>query len=398
MTSSQRQFTSNNRHFANRRVPRVILEIESSRASGRSLLRGIADYARHRGPWSFYWEPGGLEKSWPRLKTLNADGIILRDVERVQEVIACGVPAVVIGHSKKEVTGLVNVISDSAAIGQMAAEHLLHVQLRQFAFCGFDDKPWSRLRGQSFSARIREAGYGTHFYRLPRFRVAVSWHSERLYMAEWLKSLPKPIGVMACNDDRGQNVIEASKVAGLRVPDEVAIIGADNDELVCELSDPPMSSVAINFERAGYESAQVLDRLMRGQAAANNTILVPAMHVSTRQSTDLLLVSDPQLAKALRFIREHARQAVGVAAVAAAAGLSRRVLEKRFRTLLARSVLSELRRVRIEQICRLLVETNQPISQIALALGYENVEHIARYFRRERKMTPLAFRKQYGQA
>ena len=398
MTSSQRQFTSNNRHFANRRVPRVILEIESSRASGRSLLRGIADYARHRGPWSFYWEPGGLEKSWPRLKTLNADGIILRDVERVQEVIACGVPAVVIGHSKKEVTGLVNVISDSAAIGQMAAEHLLHVQLRQFAFCGFDDKPWSRLRGQSFSARIREAGYGTHFYRLPRFRVAVSWHSERLYMAEWLKSLPKPIGVMACNDDRGQNVIEASKVAGLRVPDEVAIIGADNDELVCELSDPPMSSVAINFERAGYESAQVLDQLMRGQAAANNTILVPAMHVSARQSTDLLLVSDPQLAKALRFIREHARQAVGVAAVAAAAGLSRRVLEKRFRTLLARSVLSELRRVRIEQICRLLVETNQPISQIALALGYENVEHIARYFRRERKMTPLAFRKQYGQA
>jgi len=182
------------------------------------------------------------------------------------------------------------------------------------------------------------------------------------------------------------------------VPDEVAIIGADNDELVCELSDPPMSSVAINFERAGYESAQVLDRLMRGQAAANNTILVPAMHVSARQSTDLLLVSDPQLAKALRFIREHARQAVGVAAVAAAAGLSRRVLEKRFRTLLARSVLSELRRVRIEQICRLLVETNQPISQIALALGYENVEHIARYFRRERKMTPLAFRKQYGQA
>jgi LacI family transcriptional regulator len=385
-----------NRQFANQGVPRVILEIESSRASGRSLLRGVADYARHHGPWSFYWEPGGLEKTWPRLKSLDAHGIILRDVDHLSEVIARGLPAVVVGHSRLEVRGLANVITDSATIGKVAAEHLLHVQLGHFAYCGFDDKPWSHLRGQSFSLRLREAGFATLFYRLPRFHVPISWQSERLYMAEWLKSLPKPIGIMSCNDDRGQNVIEACKVAGLRVPDEVAIIGADNDELVCELADPPLSSVAINFERAGYQSARVLDQLMQGQPVDHKTIFASALHVVARQSTNLLLISDPHLAKALRFIHEHARAAVGVADVAAASGLSRRVLEKRFRSSLSRSILSEVRRVRTEQICRLLVETGQPISQIALALGFDNVEHIARYFRHEKKTTPLAYRKQYG--
>ncbi len=377
-------------------VPKVILLIESSRSSGRSLLRGIADYARHHGPWAFYWEPGGLEKVWPRLKSLDADGIILRDVEKVEEVLAYGLPAIVVGHSKREIPGLINVTTDSATIGKMAAEHLLNCGCRQFAYCGFEDIPWSELRGESFSRRIAQAGFGTHFYQPPSSRAQRSWKSEQLFMARWLKALPKPLGVMAGNDDRGQHVIEACKIAALRVPDEVAIIGADNDELVCELSDPPMSSVAINFERAGYESAQLLHRLMAGRRMASGKILVQATHVEARQSTDLFAIEDAEVVKALRFIRGHAREPMQVADVVAAVALSRRVLEKRFRKLLGRSVLSEIRRVRVDQICRMLVETNQSISQIAFALGYEGIEHIARYFRAEKQMTPLAYRKQYG--
>jgi LacI family transcriptional regulator len=219
-------------------------------------------------------------------------------------------------------------------------------------------------------------------------------------MAKWLKSLPKPLGLMACNDDRGQHVIEACKIAGLRVPDEVGIIGADNDELVCELSDPPMSSVAVNFERAGYESAEVLAQLISGHArkrSRSNQIIVQATHVVARQSTDILSISDLALGKGLRFIRQRGNEALNVADVVLAAGLSRRVLEKRFRKLLGRSVLSEIRRVRVEHICRMLVETNQSVSQIALALGYDGVEHFARYFRAEVQMTPLAYRKRFGQ-
>ncbi len=146
-------------------VPKVILLIESSRASGRSLLRGVARYARLHGPWSFHWEPGGLEKAWPRLKSLDADGIIPRDVEKTREALRLGLPAVVIGHSKREVPGLANVITDSAAVGHMAAQHLLDRGFRHFAYCGFDDKPWSLERGESFQRRVTQAGVETRFYR-----------------------------------------------------------------------------------------------------------------------------------------------------------------------------------------------------------------------------------------
>jgi LacI family transcriptional regulator len=377
------------------KIPKVILLIESSRASGRSLLRGVANYARHHGPWAFYWEPRGLEKVWPRLKRLRADGIILRDVEKVDDVIRCGLPAIVVGHRKDAVAGVANVMTDSPRIGTMAADHLLDCGFRHFAYCGFDGIPWSDIRGRNFADRVAAAGFQSHFFRRPR-RATRSGDSEEQLLAAWLRSLPRPIGVMACNDDRGQHVIEACKLAGLRVPDEVAVIGADNDELVCELSDPPMSSVAINFERAGYESAELLARLMAGRRAASKAIVVRPTHVIARQSTNILAIEDAHVAKALRFIRLHGRETIQVGDVVAASGLSRRVLEKRFRKLLGRSLLNEIRAVRVAQICRLLAETNLSVSQIADSLGYTSIEHIARYFRSEMKMSPLAYRRQHG--
>jgi len=196
------------------RIPKVILLIESSRASGRDLLRGVASYSHHHGPWSFYWEPGGLERAWPMLRSLDAHGVILRDVEQLDEVLAQGIPAVVIGHSQQEVPGLVNVVTDSQAIGRMAAEHLLHCGFQHFAFCGVEQRPWSQLRGEFFAARIGEAGRETLFYEAPRVRQASSWRGERQSMSAWLAALPRPLGLMAANDDRGQQVIEAGGEAG----------------------------------------------------------------------------------------------------------------------------------------------------------------------------------------
>jgi LacI family transcriptional regulator len=377
-------------------VPKVILLIESSRASGRSLLRGVAEYARHHGPWAFYWEPGGLEKVWPRLKTFEANGIIMRDIEKVEEVLAYGIPAVIFGHSQKEIPGLVNVLTDDAAVGRMAAEHLLSCGFRHFAFCGFTDKPWSEGRRESFGARLAEAGWKFSSYQSATTTAEQSWKHDQQALARWLETLPKPIGLMACNDDRGRHVLEACKVARLRVPEEVAIIGADNDELVCEFSDPPLSTVTINFERAGYEGAEQLDHLMGGRSVRKTRIISSAGAVVARRSTDILTTLEPQVAKALRFIRTRAKEALRVDDVVKTSGLSRRVLEKRFRKLVGKSILSEVRRVRVEQICQMLLETNLPVSAIALALGFDGIEHVARYFRREMRMTPLAYRKRYG--
>ena len=379
-----------------KKIPTIGLLVESSRASGRALLCGIAKCAHHHGPWSFYWEPGGLEKAWPKLKALGVDGIILRDVDKIEEVLDLKIPAVVIGHSKTEVPNLVNVVTDSSAIGQIGAEHLLQCGFKHFAYCGYTGAPWSDLRLKFFRQRIRKAGFKVYVYADSVPITTNVWHKERHNMAAWLQSLPKPVGLMTCNDDCGQQVIEACKLAHLVVPDSVGVLGADNDEVVCGLSDPPMSSIAINFERAGYEAALVLFRLLRGSRRVPKKITVRATHVIARRSTDITAVSDTHVTKALQFIRDHAHENMMVMDVAGAVALSRRALEIKFRREIGCSILEHIRRVRTDQIVRLLVETELPVGQIAESLGFPDVQHFARYFRASKQTSPLAYRRTNG--
>ncbi len=388
------------------RIPTVVLLLESSRASGRSLLRGISEYARHHGPWTFHWEAGGFEAFSRRLASLAADGIVLRDVDGVQEVLRYGIPAIVVGHHRQQVRGLSNVVTDSRMISRLAVEHLIDCGFRSFAFVGYPGNPWSDERRDAFAGLLRATGLPCADYAPSRDRPVrepiydaslVPWAVEQASMARWLGELPLPAGVMACNDDRAQNVSEACKLAGLRVPEDIGIIGADNDELVCELGHPPLSSVAINFERAGFEAARLLHAMMRNpRRSRTNDILVQPTHVVPRQSTDILFIEDGAVSRAIRFIRREARRRIAVDDVARAAGLSRRVLERRFRSVFGRSVLHEVRRSRVEVIARMLVETNLSVSEIAFATGFPGVEHFARYFRHERRMTPLNYRRTYG--
>ncbi len=323
------------------------------------------------------------------------DGIILRDVDKLEEVLALGIPAVVIGHSKTEVPNLVNVVTDSSAIGQIGADHLQQYGFKHFAYCGYGTAPFSDLRQASFSRCLRKAGFEVQTHMASPL-ASSPWREERRRMAAWLRSLPKPVGVMACNDDCGRQVIEACKLANLAVPDSVGVLGADNDEVVCGLSDPPLSSVAINFERAGYEAAAVLFRLLRQRRGVPSNIIVRATHVVARHSTDIAAATDPHVTKALQFIRDHARESVTVAEVFQAAGLSRRALEVKFRRELGCPIRKYICRVRTDQIVRLLVETDLPVGRIAESLGFPDVQHFARYFRADRHISPLAFRRSYG--
>jgi LacI family transcriptional regulator len=380
---------------------KIVLLIESSRASGRDYLRGIARYAHLHGPWSFYWEPGGFEITLQTLETLDADGIILRDVGRLKaQVLRLGIPAVVVGHRDKEVRGLINVVTDSKIIGTMAADHLLQCGFRHFAFCGLarsplEQTPWSQIRMEAFQKRIVEAGFALP----PTFVLpapGADWNKNRRRLADWLAKLPRPLGIMACNDDCGAQVAEACKLAGIVVPDAAGIVGVDNDEVVCGLADPPMTSVAVNFERAGYEAAQALDQLLRKSKKVPSKIKVQATHLVARRSTDVVAVEDEHVARALRFVRDHVKRSFSVNEIAGEAGTSRRALERRFRRIMGRSILEEVRRLRTDEIARLLLETSWPVGQIAESLGFEDVQHFARYFRSVRKMSPLAFRKTGG--
>lgn len=385
------------------KVPKVALVIEKSRAFGRGLLHGIAQYANLHGPWLFYTEPERDERRRERphkwISDLDADGIIgyTWDASLIRTIVGLGVPAVIRGIDRPTSNAFC-MVTDQAAISRMAAEHFLERGFKRFAYCGFDDMMWSQQRGQNFGRTIQEAGYRCLFYRQPKARRLRTPDKEQAIIAEWLQSLPKPVAVMASNDDRSQDVLAACKIADLDVPTKVAILGVDNDQLVCSLSYPQLSSIALGTEGAGYEAARILCKLMNGQetTAAEKAVLISPLHVVTRQSTDITAVEDRQVVEAIHFIRKHFKEMILVDDVAEAADLSRRALEQRFRKLLKHSVHEEIVRTRVNQMASMLADTNLPISQIARLLGYSYINNISRYFRQQRGISPSGDRKKLG--
>ena len=291
--------------------------IDTSRTYGYELLLGIARYSHIRGPWVFYNAPGSPKKMIPYVRNWAPDGIIVESelLIKVQEFIPAGLPTIVLTTSKKEIPNVPNIIGDWMATGKMAAEHLLDQGFYQFGFCGVGNREeWSRKRAESFCKRVAESGFKANIYNRSLWNVMHSWESERNRMGDWLKSLPKPLGLMVCHDDYGRYVAEACKIAGLQVPDEIAIIGVNNDELACGLSNPPLSSIALNTKRAGYEAAELLDKLMAGEKIENQRIIVHPTHVVTRQSTDILAIEDRDRpgSRLFSIIVSDTRQPVGI--------------------------------------------------------------------------------------
>ena len=382
------------------KIRKVILLITPSREFTRGLLRGIAKYSRIQGLWAFYRpldyrEPKGKERLLPLMKTWDPDGILMREPHKIEEIIAMGVPAISCPYTRAKIPGIANIMTDHISVGKMGAEHLLKRGFQRFAYCGFDDWWWSRKRGESYDKTVAGAGYSTYFYKQPKAKTKRTWDKELPIIADWLLTLPKPIGLMACNDDRGEWVIEACKIAGLSVPDEIAIIGVDNDQLICDLCNPPLSSIVLNVEKAGYEAAALLDKMMAGEKIDNSEIHIQPTHVAVRQSTDSLAIDDSDVVAAIRFIRQHSKDVIQVNDVVNVVTLSRRVLEKRFRSILGHSIHDEIRRVRVEQIIQMLAETEMSISEIAQVLGFPDVAHVSRYFSKEKGMSPLTYCKKY---
>ena len=386
------------------KIPKIVLLVEHSRAFGRGILYGIARYSRLHGPWAFYRHPPYYMEPWGPRKTLSwlknivrkfdADGVIMRAGRNSESVLEMDLPIIVLDINER-IPALANVVCSDIEIGRVGAEYLLNRGFQHFAYCGFDDMRWSRERGEGFRDRVKEAGFETSVYIQPKSKSNRSWEKEQSFVVDWLRLLPKPVALMVCNDDRGQYVTEACKIAGLHVPEELAIIGVDNDELICDLTDPPLSSVSINTEMAGYEAAELMEKLMAGEEMAGKLITVEPTHVVTRKSTDILAIEDREVAEAVRFIRRNAKRSLQVNEVAEAAALSRRVLEKRFRLILNRSVHEEIKRVRINLLTEMLTQTDMSISEITAEMGFPGAEHVARYFRKVKGMSLIDYRKKY---
>ena len=384
-------------------ILKVALLIETSRGYGRGLLRGIMKYARLHGPWQFHLTPGDFEQTVPRMKDWKGDGIIARVINKktADFLVESGLPLIVLDLPEAIATGFrkenvrfVELASDSVGATQMVANYLLEKQFRHFAFVGYHDQVWSEKREKIFVRQLEQQGHNVHLYRMPvRRGVPLRWEKEEPTLVRWLETLPKPVGLMACNDQRGREVLDACNLAGITVPEEIAVIGVDNDELLCELSFPSLSSVALNAVQGGYLAAMTLHKMMKGDSIPNKKIVVSPLHVVERRTTETVAVDDTDVAAALRFIHLQSSDQLVIEKVVESTCVSRRVLELRFRKLLGHTILQEIQKVRIERAKRLLLETDDSIPQIAETLGFATGSYFIQLFNDKIGMTPAKYRK-----
>lgn len=375
--------------------PHVALLVETSLASGRDILLGIARYVREHRPWLLYHKARSLEESLPAwIAGWKGHGILARVQTRAMAdaLLATGLPVVdVLGVV--DGTGFPVVRVDDAEIGRLAARHLLERGFREFAYMGIAEENWSTFRQEAFGAEVAKAGFRVQVRTEPRQESdGQSWEKHQEDLADWISKLPIPVGAMLCSDQLGTRFLDACRRAGRSVPYEVAVIGVDNDEPLCEVSNPPLTSVWPGHAQLGYEAAALLDRLMARGTVPVERCFVPPLKIVTRLSSDTIAVEDPAVARALRVIRERACHRIRLDDIAEVVGVSRSVLQRRFQSVLGRTINQELIHQRLKVAQALLLETKLSLPEIAERAGFQHQEYMGVVFKAHLKRTPASFR------
>jgi LacI family transcriptional regulator len=379
-------------------MKQVALLIETSNAYARGLLRGVVAYIREHRPWSLYLAEhsrGDHPPGW--LRQWRGDGIIARiETPAMAKALKTLKIPIVDVSAARLIPSLPWFETDDAAFARLAFEHLRERGFKRYAYCGDDRFNWSKWRAEHFQ-ELAQAEGGEYFCFEPTRRYRRDDTALVEELTRWLRKLPKPIGLMACYDLRGQQVLDACRRAGIAVPDEVAVIAVDNDELLCELSHPPLSSVIPNTHQTGYKAAALLDELMAGRPLAAATCLIPPIGIATRQSTDVVAVEDRTVAMAMRFIREHAFEGINVQDVLRAVPQSRRRLESQFQHFFGRTPHEEILRVQVERAKILLLQTDLPLPEVAERAGFKHSEYLSVVLKRLTGLPPGQYRAQHRQ-
>ena len=372
-------------------LARVAVLVETSTAWGRGIVIGINDYLRHHQHWQVLLEPRGPDSELRLPRDWHGDGIIARVASpaMARTLAALQVPVVNVSSIATRGPQFPRVANDVSAIMRMALDHLLERGFRHF---GFFSTQTVHLQHE-FEAAVRAAGFDCASYVLaPSGSMEPSWNLNLEPLGDWLLGLPKPVAVLAWGN--GRPIVYAAQAAGLTIPEDLAVVTSYYDELVNELSPMPLSGVQVGCEQVGMRAAELLDQLLAGGPTPARPLLLPPLDVVTRQSTSVLAIHDPALARAISFIRKRAAEPIGVPEVARHAGLSRCVLERRFRDTFQRSPGEEIRRVRIERAKQLLAETDLPIPEVAEMAGFGSNAYLADLFQRTMQLSPLRYRKQ----
>lgn len=386
-----------------RKRPQVALIVETSRSYGRNLLRGIASYARTRTDWALLHQEMTIDTSLPGwMTTSSVRGVIARlDRRNVDPLREMRVPIVDV-RCHETFPGIPQVETDDRLVTQLAFEHLWERGFRRFAFCGYRSTHYSRTRLHFFRELVERANCPLSVYEsasrpnLTLTQVEEQGHFDVQPMIEWLSHLTPPTGMFVCNDIRGQQVMNICRSLEIPIPDNIAVIGVDDDDAICLLSDPPLSSVKPDAEQVGYRAAEILDAMIRGQPGSLGPHYIAPVAVVQRLSTQVDAVEDREIALACRFIREHACDGIDVSHVANTTLLSRRQLERRFRQSLGRTLHGEITLAQVARVKQLLCETHMTLEQIAASTGFSHRERLNAVFKRVTSQTPGDYRREHS--
>ena len=381
-----------------KRQRKILLLVESIAHYGRSIIKGIDRYAA-QNDWEITYEPRGLEDPLPRwLESWDGDGVISRlgNVNSAKRLQQTGLPIVQLAGNQTSVK--VDVLVHEQLLAKMAADHLLGYGYQQFAYYSYGTSWWSFDRGHVFAEEMRKRGYECSCFRSisgSKNAFAPKWSlDERKRLQKWLLHLPKPVAIFTARDTHAQEVLLVCRQHDLSVPNEVAVLGIDDDPWFCHYLVPTLSSIDINGFQIGWEAAVLLDNLLKGRPRPAQPITVPPLHVSIRQSTDAVAVSDPDFAAALRFLRQSDTLCTSVAGLVQEVGLSQKTLERRFQQYLGSTPEQEIMRIRIERSKILLRETSFSVESIGLKTGFSSQGHFIETFKRRVGMTPSRYRLQ----
>ncbi len=364
-------------------------------------MSGVAAYLQEGHQYSIFIEENALkDQRLPDLRSWEGDGIIgnFDDPGIAKLVTQAQLPVVGFGGGYGwYVAGsaIPYFYTNNKAIATLTADHLLERGFKHFAYCGYAKSPingWSQERQHAFQSYLRKrAASFSLFDSMPRSNH--NWATLQRSLGDWLRKLPKPLGVMAANDNRGRQILEACRAYDIAVPDEVAVVGVDNDELLCRLSSPPLSSVEQGAKGLGYAAAALLDQMIQGRTSRKRHYIFDPTTVVTRQSTDILAIDDPKVAQAMAYIREHSSKGIKVPQVVSAVAISRSGLETRFASALGYSIHTAIGRTKLERVRGLVSETDLPLKQIAAETGFKSVQHMTTLFVREFGRTPGRYRR-----
>jgi len=381
---------------------KILLLIDFSSEFTRGILKGLIRYSKNHGPWIFYRLPSyyktlyGAKGVIQWAKEWEADAIIARwddDDDDTNLLTSLNIP-VILQNYRSRSDYFSNLTGDYIGAGEMAAKFFIKRRYRNFAFYGNKGVVWSQERAEGFRKEIEKIG-GNYYYFESENLNGEQWNSSHIKLDEWLFSLPKPIALFACDDSFALQVSEICKINNIAIPDEIALLGVDNDELICNLSDPPISSIALDTERGGYEAGKLIDQLIHHERTEPFNIIVRPTRFELRKSTEKYNITNEYIQKIVNYIEDHFTSEINIDELTHLVPLSRRNMEIKFKEEMGTTIYQFILNCRIDYFTNLLLTTNRPLFDIALESGFNDYKNISRLFKKMKGYTPSAYREKF---